>query len=74
LNYEFGNVTNGVTNKRKRGAPIGNKNAVGHGAPKGSKNALGNKGGHGGKAGNQNARGRGKLQRMAAALLDSMTI
>ena len=25
--------------KRKRGAPIGNKNAVGHGAPKGNKNA-----------------------------------
>lgn len=40
--------------KRKRGAPVGNKNAVG------------NKGGPGGLPGNQNARGRGKLQRTAA--------
>lgn len=32
---------------RKRGAPYGNKNALGNkgGAPKGNKNALGNKGG-----------------------------
>lgn len=51
--------------KRKRGAPPGNKNAAGHGAPKGNKNAIGNKGGRG-LPGNQNARGRGKLQRAAA--------
>lgn len=30
----------------KKGAPIGNKNAVGHGAPLGNKNAAGNRGGH----------------------------
>ncbi|MEK3868080.1 phage terminase small subunit [Paenibacillus sp. FSL H7-0716] len=43
--------------QQKRGAPKGNKNAVGNrgGAPPGSKNALGNKGGHGGPFGNKKA-------------------
>lgn len=38
-----GNVTNqmnGNVTKQKRGAPKGNKNAVGHGAPKGNQNAT----------------------------------
>ncbi|WP_280752906.1 MULTISPECIES: phage terminase small subunit [unclassified Paenibacillus] len=43
--------------QQKRGAPKGNKNAVGNrgGAPPGSKNALGNKGGHGGPYRNDKA-------------------
>ncbi|KUP22401.1 phage terminase small subunit [Paenibacillus sp. DMB5] len=43
--------------QQKRGAPKGNKNAVGNkgGAPPGSKNALGNRGGHGGPFGNKKA-------------------
>jgi len=36
---------------RRRGAPRGNKNAVGHGAPRGNKNGLG----HGAPRGNRNA-------------------
>ncbi|UOF90804.1 phage terminase small subunit [Fodinisporobacter ferrooxydans] len=47
-----GNVTieskGNVTNEKKKGAPIGNKNAVGNiggGAPIGNKNAVGNRGG-----------------------------
>ena len=41
-----GNVTNeNKGNVTKKGAPKGNKNAVGHGAPKGNKNAVGNNGG-----------------------------
>ena len=40
------NVTNeNKGNVTKKGAPKGNKNAVGHGAPKGNKNAVGNNGG-----------------------------
>lgn len=40
-------INSNVTNeKKKKGAPIGNKNAVGHGAPLGNKNAAGNRGGH----------------------------
>ncbi|MGG4039908.1 phage terminase small subunit [Heyndrickxia ginsengihumi] len=37
-----GNVTKskGNVSKRKRGAPVGNKNASGHGPPKGNSNAL----------------------------------
>jgi uncharacterized protein YjcR len=37
-----GNVTksNGNVTKQKRGAPLGNKNAVGHGPPKGNQNAI----------------------------------
>jgi uncharacterized protein YjcR len=35
-------------NPSKKGAPKGNKNALGHGAPKGNTNALGNRGGNGG--------------------------
>lgn len=44
--------------KKKKGAPLGNKNAVGNiggGAPKGNKNALG----HGAPRGNQNGKGHG---------------
>ena len=41
-----GNVTNeNKGNVTKKGAPKGNKNAIGHGAPKGNKNAVGNNGG-----------------------------
>ena len=36
---------------RRRGAPQGNKNALGHGAPRGNKNGLG----HGAPRGNRNA-------------------
>lgn len=44
-------------NRKRRGAPLGNKNAVGNrggGAPLGNKNAVGNCGG-GAPVGNQNA-------------------
>lgn len=43
--------------QQKRGAPKGNKNAVGNrgGAPPGNQNALGNKGGHGGPYRNDKA-------------------
>lgn len=56
-----GNVTNesnsNVTNRKKPGAPKGNKNALGNrgGAPPGNKNAEGNKGGPGGPIGNKKA-------------------
>jgi uncharacterized protein YjcR len=40
---------------QNKGAPKGNKNAVGHGAPKGNKNAVGNRGGLGGPFGNKKA-------------------
>ncbi|WP_026396066.1 hypothetical protein [Acetobacterium malicum] len=36
---------------KRRGAPLGNKNSVGHGAPPGNKNAAG----HGAPTGNSNA-------------------
>jgi uncharacterized protein YjcR len=47
----------GVHPKKKRGAPPGNKNAVGNkgGAPPGNDNAVGNRGGHGGPPGNKKA-------------------
>lgn len=46
VNIANGNVTNeNKGNVTKKGAPKGNKNAVGHGAPKGNKNAVGNNGG-----------------------------
>lgn len=50
-----GALLNSDTQKKKRGAPFGSKNAKGHGAPKGNKNALGNRGGHGGPPGNKKA-------------------
>lgn len=53
-----GNVTNeSKGNVTKRGAPKGNKNAVGNrgGAPAGNKRAVGNKGGPGGPHGNKKA-------------------
>lgn len=52
------NVTNeSKGNVTKRGAPKGNKNAVGNrgGAPPGNQNAKGNAGGHGGPYGNKKA-------------------
>ncbi|WII36832.1 phage terminase small subunit-related protein [Paenibacillus thiaminolyticus] len=55
------NVTNesnsNVTNRRKPGAPKGNKNALGNsgGAPKRNQNAKGNRGGTGGPYGNKKA-------------------
>lgn len=52
------NVTNeSNSNVTKRGAPKGNKNAVGNrgGAPPGNKRAVGNKGGNGGPYGNKKA-------------------
>ncbi|GGH17239.1 phage terminase small subunit-related protein [Paenibacillus segetis] len=55
LNSNVTNETKG--NVTKRGAPKGNKNAVGNrgGAPPGNKNAKGNKGGDGGPTGNKKA-------------------
>ncbi|WP_308722489.1 phage terminase small subunit-related protein [Paenibacillus polysaccharolyticus] len=46
-----------ISNVTKRGAPKGNKNAVGNrgGAPPGNKRAVGNKGGNGGPYGNKKA-------------------
>ncbi|RJX40885.1 terminase [Paenibacillus pinisoli] len=46
-----------VVQQKKKGAPKGNKNAVGNkgGAPKGNQNAKGNRGGSGGPAGNKKA-------------------
>ncbi|MDF2876538.1 MAG: terminase, partial [Sporomusa sp.] len=49
-----GNVTVQENSMKRRGPPIGSKNAKGHGAPKGNKNALGNRGGRG-MPGNKNA-------------------
>lgn len=57
LNGHVTNANSHVTNERQkpaRGAPAGNKNAVGHGAPKGNTNAAGNPGG-GAPQRNQNA-------------------
>lgn len=55
LNSNVTNETKG--NVTKRGAPKGNKNAVGNrgGAPPGNKNARGNRGGAGGPVGNKKA-------------------
>lgn len=46
-----------VQRKKRKGAPVGNKNAVGNkgGAPKGNQNAKGNRGGAGGPLGNKKA-------------------
>lgn len=46
-----------VVQRKKIGAPKGNKNAVGNkgGAPRGNQNALGNRGGSGGPPGNKKA-------------------
>ncbi len=53
-----------MASKKKRGAPIGNKNAVGNkgGAPIGNRNAIGNKGG-GAPYGNKNAEKHGLYSR-----------
>lgn len=50
-----GNVTYQENIKKRRGPPLGSKNAKGHGAPKGNQNAVGNRGGPGGMPGNKNA-------------------
>lgn len=54
-----GNVTNESNSNvtKRRGAPKGNKNALGNkgGAPKGNQNAKGNRGGSGGPPGNKKA-------------------
>ncbi|KZE79464.1 terminase [Paenibacillus elgii] len=63
-----GNVTNETNelngNVTNRGAPKGNKNAVGNrgGAPKGNKNAEGNPGGLGGPPGNKKAVTTGEFE------------
>lgn len=70
------NVTNGsnsnVTNRRKTGAPKGNKNAVGNrgGAPKGNQNAKGNRGGTGGPYGNKKAVTTGEYETIWLDALD----
>ena len=59
------NVTNeSKGNVTKRGAPKGNKNAVGNrgGAPPGNKRAVGNKGGDGGPLGNKKAVTTGEFE------------
>lgn len=58
--------------QQKRGAPKGNKNAVGNrgGAPPGSKNALGNKGGQGGPYGNKKAVKTGEHESILLDALD----
>lgn len=58
-----GNVTNENGNVTKRGAPTGNKNAVGNkgGAPLGNRNAVGNAGGSP-PFGNKNARTTGEYE------------
>ena len=50
-----GNVTIQQNSNKRRGPPLGSKNAKGHGAPKGNKNGIGNRGGPGGMPGNKNA-------------------
>ncbi|WP_108994231.1 terminase, partial [Paenibacillus agaridevorans] len=56
LNSNVTNETNSNVTKRK-GAPKGNKNAIGNkgGAPRGNQNAKGNRGGLGGPPGNKKA-------------------
>lgn len=41
--------------EKRRGPPLGSRNAAGHGAPKGNKNAVGNRGGPGGPFKNDHA-------------------
>lgn len=47
---------------KRRGPPLGSKNAFGHGAPKGNKNAAGNRGGPGGPVGNKKALTTGEYE------------
>lgn len=55
-----------VVQQKKRGAPRGNKNAVGNssGAPAGNKRAVGNKGGPGGSHGNKKAVTTGEYEKI----------
>lgn len=64
-----GNVTNEPTPSnsnvtKRKGAPLGNKNAVGNkgGGGRGKQNALGNRGGHGGPPGNKKAVRTGEFE------------
>lgn len=69
-----GNVTNDSNSNvtKRKGAPIGNKNAVGNkgGAPLGNKRAVGNKGGHGGPPGNKKAVRTGEFETIWLDALD----
>ena len=53
-----------VVQQKKKGAPKGNKNALGNrgGAPPGNKRATGNKGGDGGPLGNKKAVSTGEFE------------
>lgn len=70
LNSNVTNETN--SNVTKRGAPKGNKNAVGNkgGAPKGNQNAKGNRGGNGGPPGNKKAVTTGEFESIWIDMLD----
>ena len=70
LNSNVTNETKG--NVTKRGAPKGNKNAVGNrgGAPPGNQNAKGNRGGKGGPAGNKKAVTTGEYETIWLDALD----
>ncbi|NWL89580.1 terminase [Paenibacillus sp. 79R4] len=59
-------------NAPRRGAPKGNKNAVGNrgGAPPGNQNAMGNKGGQGGPPGNKKAVTTGEHESILLDTLD----
>jgi uncharacterized protein YjcR len=50
-----GALVNSKGSAPKKGAPLGNHNALGYGAPRGNKNAVGNRGGNGGPPGNKKA-------------------
>ncbi|MDT8979993.1 phage terminase small subunit [Paenibacillus sp. chi10] len=71
LNSNVTNESNSNVTKR-RGAPKGNKNAVGNsgGAPKGNQNAKGNRGGNGGPYGNKKAVTTGEYETIWMDALD----
>ncbi|EPY08215.1 phage-like terminase small subunit yqas [Paenibacillus alvei TS-15] len=68
------NVTNDSNSNvtKRRGAPKGNRNAVGNsgGAPKGNQNAKGNRGGNGGPYGNKKAVTTGEYETIWMDALD----
>ncbi|NOJ73186.1 phage terminase small subunit-related protein [Paenibacillus alvei] len=71
LNSNVTNDSNSNVTKR-RGAPKGNRNAVGNsgGAPKGNQNAKGNRGGNGGPFGNKKAVTTGEYETIWMDALD----
>jgi uncharacterized protein YjcR len=71
LNSNVTNDSNSNVTKR-RGAPKGNRNAVGNsgGAPKGNQNAKGNRGGNGGPYGNKKAVTTGEYETIWMDALD----